>query len=133
MMLNAPENRVHVRYWRSILEQKSKDRFFSIDANSAHVGNCGIKNIKESGRGEVWIYLGDPSVRGRGIGRLAMARLKQEARSMQLSELILHVRADNGPANQLYRKVGFDLVETGPAQSFGFGVDAEVCLMRASL
>ncbi|ANK80009.1 MAG: hypothetical protein TEF_03795 [Rhizobiales bacterium NRL2] len=133
MMLDAPEIRVHMRYWRLVLEQKSKDRFFSIDADRAHVGNCGIKNIKESGRGEVWIYLGDHSVRGQGIGRLAMAGLKQKARSMQLSELILHVRTDNAAANRLYRQEGFVVAEIGPAGSFGFGVDAEVCLMRTSL
>ena len=133
MMLNAPEIRGHMGYWRSILERELKDRFFSVDFDNAHVGNCGIKNIEESGRGEVWIYLGDSAVRGRGIGEHAMACLKQEARSMQLSELILHVRSDNAAANQLYRKAGFVLAEIGSARSFGFGVDAQVCLMRIGL
>ena len=133
MMANAPQIRTHIRYWRAVLELQSKDQFFSIYADNTHVGNCGIKNIRENCTGEAWIYLGDPYVRGQGIGKRAMGCLIQEALSMRLAELTLHVSVDNEAAKRLYRREGFVSVESGPASSFGFQVDAEICLMRKSL
>jgi len=74
-----------------------------------HIGNCGLKNLELSvGRGELWIYLGDPEARGRGIGRRATELLLDEGFiALHLSTIYLHVAAANEPARRLYARLGF--------------------------
>src|SRR5215470_17081292 len=48
-----------------------------------------------------------PSRRRRGYGRQAMAFVEEEARKMDVNALHLEVDHSNGPALELYRRVGY--------------------------
>ncbi len=57
-----------------------------------------------------------PSARGKGVGRLLLAKIETKARELNCCRLTLEVREDNEPARKLYRKTGFDRVLVGPNQ-----------------
>lgn len=133
MMRTTPDINSHIRYWRPVLEQKLNDMFFSIYFIDKHVGNCGVKSIQSCRTGEAWIYIGDPSAKGQGVGKAAMTQLLHNARTHDLKSLGLHVRADNEPALRLYRKLGFHVVKSGQSGSFGFDADTKIFLMEAQL
>ena len=48
-----------------------------------------------------------PEFRGRGVGSALLAGLEAEARQRGCCKMTLEVRADNSPANALYRRRGF--------------------------
>jgi ribosomal protein S18 acetylase RimI-like enzyme len=54
-------------------------------------------------------YLGIvPEARRRGLGRSMMARAVVEARSAEVTQLMVSVDARNHPARKLYRRLGFE-------------------------
>jgi ribosomal protein S18 acetylase RimI-like enzyme len=58
----------------------------------------------------------DASVRGKGVGRLLLAKIETKARELNCCRLTLEVRKDNEVARGLYRKAGFAHVQVGPNQ-----------------
>jgi RimJ/RimL family protein N-acetyltransferase len=81
-------------------------------ADGSHIGNCGFKNISvEKNSGELWIYIGKPSNRGKGIGLKATRALVEEGfLNLGLKQVVVHVADFNKAALNLYKKLGF--VET---------------------
>lgn len=133
MVADAPRRQGHFRYWRLLLAD-STQRVFSIIDCGRHVGNCGLKNIEpENGIAELWIYLGDPQVRGRGIGRIAVQLLlKHFSTQLQGRKVYLHLRRDNTAARALYKATGFsDCSE--PLVGAWAGRDAEMLRMEIAL
>lgn len=62
--------------------------------------------------GEVYVVGVDPDAQGGGLGRaLTLAGLRY-LRQRGLDQLILYVEGDNTPAVAVYRKLGFETVET---------------------
>jgi ribosomal protein S18 acetylase RimI-like enzyme len=49
-----------------------------------------------------------PETRGRGLGKLLLNAVEQEARALGCCRVTLEVRSDNTRAQQLYRAVGFE-------------------------
>ncbi len=133
MMFIEPNIKTHAQYWRSVLERTSKDLFYSIYVDDVHFGNCGISKIQEDRVGVAWIYLGDPAVRGRGIGKRAVMALVHEARNKQLVELIAHIRTDNAASNRVHRDVGFVEVEKGSSKLYGYDIDVEIYSLKLVL
>lgn len=52
----------------------------------------------------------DPTLRGRGHGKAAMAALEEHARAAGCDRLRLHVFAHNQVARSLYERCGFEIV-----------------------
>lgn len=57
-----------------------------------------------------------PGYRGRGVGRALLAAVEEEARRRGCCKITLEVRADNVPAQEVYRRVGYQ--STSPETFF---------------
>lgn len=98
----------HVAYFNNVLADPSQ-RVYAIIADRYHVGNCGFKNILSSKQtGELWIYIGEPSLRGQGAGkRSTELMLKKGFDTISLKTIYVHVADFNRRALSLYRNLGF--------------------------
>ena len=98
----------HVSYFNRVLADPIQ-RVFAIFADGCHVGNCGFKNLDlENKKGELWIYLGEPSTRGKGIGlRSTELLIDLGVSTLGLELIYLHVADFNAAARNIYRKLGF--------------------------
>lgn len=66
-------------------------------------------------QGNAWlgIMIGDVSQRGKGYGRMVLQQVAQySSENLKLKELILGVHKNNLPALRLYKKQGFQIIET---------------------
>ena len=109
-----PERKTHFAFWRKLLAD-STQRVFSIVADGRHVGNAGIRNIDAAqARAELWIYLGEPSDRGAGIGARALRQLEDfMARETGAHWSVLHVGVDNRHARDFYVRAGYAATPPG--------------------
>lgn len=108
LMRGVPTPETHRAYFSRALADGSQ-RLFAITEGGVHVGNCGLRDVDPAAaRATLWIYIGDPAMRGRGIGGLAAGLLVEEALGpMGLTALDLCVASDNTPAVRMYRRLGF--------------------------
>lgn len=72
------------------------------------------------------------SARGHGLGRTLMLTLIGEARKRGAREVFLEVRADNPPAQRLYRRLGFEDVGVRRGYYQPDNVDAIVMRLHIS-
>lgn len=74
-----------------------------------HVGNCGLQGIDGRVRkGELWLYLGDKGVWGRGIGQEATRLLVRYGfQCLNLNRIWLCCPEYNDRALRLYQRCGF--------------------------
>jgi RimJ/RimL family protein N-acetyltransferase len=94
-------------YFEALLADP-RQRAFAVLRGGAHIGNCGLKHIDgTAGEGEMWMYLGDPALRGLGIGTAVLHLLLQEAGKLGLRRVVAHVSQENERAQALYRRLGF--------------------------
>ena len=130
MLSQAPLLRTHFQYWRSLLSD-SKQRVYSICHAGKHIGNCGLKDINyDLGQSELWLYIGDPSFRGKGLGKLVVLKLLEIAETeLSGSLVLLHVSKKNLGAIRLYEKVGFYELKR-PLSGRWVGKDDEVLRME---
>ena len=108
LMRDEPSWESHCAYFKQILADPSQ-HVLAIMVEDVHVGNCGLKNIKTSeGRGELWLYIGDPSMRRKTIGKEA-TRLMVNCGfdHFFLDTIIVHVADFNISARRLYEGLGF--------------------------
>jgi len=98
----------HRRYFEKTLSDPGQ-KVFAIMQNGAHAGNCGLKHISlEKKEGELWIYIGDPAMRKKGLGKKALELLIGQAGTrIGLKKLIAHVADFNQAARRLYEQRGF--------------------------
>lgn len=66
------------------------------------------------------IYL-DPAVHGRGFGRLLLARLLDEARTLGLRLILASIESENAASLALHRALGFRTVGTVHNAGYKFG------------
>ena len=69
------------------------------------VGIIGLRDI--SGEGEITNVAVEPEFRRRGIGRLMLDKVLEEARQLGIRDITLEVRESNAGAIKLYEKAGF--------------------------
>ena len=102
---------IHKNYFNNILSD-STQYIFAILFLNRHVGNCGLKNISlKNKEGEMWIYIGDSSMRGKSIGKHATELLLHEGFNvLKLKMIYVHVADFNTAARRLYEKLGFNEV-----------------------
>ena len=101
------------QYFEKVLSDHSQI-VYAIYYKGKHVGNCGFKNISlKKKEAEIWIYIGDSSLRGKGIGLQATRTLLSEAfEKLGLKTIYLHVADYNAAAINMYKKLGFSDVST---------------------
>lgn len=96
------------RYFDMLLTDK-KRKTFAIIYSSAHIGTIGLKDINLLERsGECFIEIGEPNLRGKGLGSMAMSLLLDMAfNDAGLIEVLLDVLEFNAPAIKAYHRLGF--------------------------
>ena len=110
LMRGQPTWEGHKSYIDRILKDSSQC-VFAIIYGDLHCGNCGLKNIVSGKESELWIYIGDVSLRGRGIGQLAVGLLVQKGFELFHLEMIyVHFGDFNVAARHLYERMGFGQV-----------------------
>ena len=57
----------------------------------------------------IFDFIIDESFRGRGFGKQALAAMDEQLRSMNVESVALHVFGDNITAQELYKKMGFEV------------------------
>lgn len=102
----------HLTYFKRILNDPTQ-KVYAIMLDEIHVGNCGFKNISLSmNEGELWIYIGNSSMRGKKIGTNVIELLIKDAINvLKLRKIYLHVAEFNIHARNLYKKFNFIEVE----------------------
>lgn len=104
----------HVAHFHRVLADPEQV-VFAILAERTHVGNAGFKAVRRGQGAELWVYIGDPEARGKGIGREAVRLLiEQEAPRLRLRWIYLHVATFNEAAIRLYASLGFRQVDWTP-------------------
>ncbi len=107
LMRGDPSWEAHVDYFNKTLADP-KQVVYAIYLVDEHVGNCGFKNIIETIEAELWIYIGSPLVRSKGVGKTATELLLEKGFGyFGLSLIYLHVADFNIPALKMYQKLGF--------------------------
>jgi RimJ/RimL family protein N-acetyltransferase len=120
----------HLKYFSKALSDATQFIYAILDENSQHVGNCGFKNIKPH-EGELWIYLGESSTRGKGIGTSATRLLVNEGFTRHDFRLIyLHVADFNAAAISMYINLGFVEVPLQGDASDWAGRDCRIIRME---
>lgn len=112
----------HVRAWQEWLSDPevarwlgdgqvpSTDLTLGIERvdDGALIGGLALLDVSEDRRAELVIAIGDPSARGKGYGREAIALLVGHAfTALGLREVFLRVHADNRRAVRCYLACGF--------------------------
>ena len=97
------------RDWFVQYQRDSTRDFFTITDSDKPIGIVGLTNIdQEKGEVKIFIMIGDPEYRGRGIGKLAMQFIVKHAKDeLGISNLSLEVHRDNAAAIRCYQAVGF--------------------------
>ena len=100
----------HIAYFSRVLCDHS-NCVFAIIYKNMHCGNCGFKNIISGQEGELWIYIGDTSLQGIGIGKVALEILIDKGFKEQNFKVIyVHLGDFNVVARDLYEFFGFKQV-----------------------
>jgi ribosomal-protein-alanine N-acetyltransferase len=111
------------------------DSSFARQSVDARGGASGFTLCRAAGpEVELLLIAVHPDARGRGLGRLLVARALDDALARGASELFLEVRDNNLAARALYRKCGFTAVGLRP--DYYTGVSGEkfgAITMRRSL
>lgn len=97
-------------WYRRMLEDPTQVLFaVEMLKEERHIGNCGLKAIDARVRkAELWIYLGDKSIWGRGIGQEASRLLVRYGfQSLNLNRIYLYCPEYNDRALRLYQRCGF--------------------------
>lgn len=96
----------HKKWFEKYLLDPSQ-RISAIYYENIHVGNLGIKNIdKINNNAETWIYIGEPAVKGKGIGAEAYKQLFHACKT-EFHKLYAHIAAFNQSSVKMYVKTGF--------------------------
>jgi len=98
----------HKAYFEKILADPAQ-HIYAIFSEEDHVGNCGLKNILPMKKeGELWVYIGEASMRGKGIGKYATELLLQQGfEVLGLETIYVHVADFNKAALNMYERLGF--------------------------
>ena len=94
-------------------------------------GYAGLLAPRASAQADIQTIAVIESARRRGLGRLLMATLIDEAAARGAGEVFLEVRADNPGAQALYLSLGFEQLAVRPKYYQPDGVDA--LIMRLTL
>jgi ribosomal-protein-alanine N-acetyltransferase len=115
-------------FW-SELAHVPETRFYVLaEDDGAVVGYAGLAVAGH--QADVQTIAVAPGAQGQGLGRLLLDALVVEARRRAATEVLLEVRADNEPAQALYRRAGFDRIGVRRGYYQPGGTDALVLRLR---
>ena len=57
----------------------------------------------------IYDFIIDEAFRGKGYGKQALAAMDEQLKSMNTESVALHVFGDNVSAQELYKKMGFEI------------------------
>lgn len=107
LMRGRPTWEGHKAYFDRVLADPSQC-VFAIIHHESHVGNCGLKHIVREKEGELWLYVGEASMRRKNIGRCAAHLLLDYGfEVLRLEMIYLHFADFNVAARHLYEGLGF--------------------------
>ena len=89
------------------LESRNQYLFSIIDASDQKLGILWV-NI-ENGRAFIYDFRIDEAQRGKGYGKQALMALDEKLKSVEVQSVGLHVFGDNFIAQELYKKMGFQI------------------------
>jgi RimJ/RimL family protein N-acetyltransferase len=92
--------------WYESLKEKEDYRIWGISLNNRPIGACGLKKITDNDA-EYWGYIGEKEFWGKGIGKVIMNLMEEEAAKLYLSSVWLQVLKVNERAIKLYIKEGY--------------------------
>lgn len=98
---------------------------------STIAGYAGLLAPRGAKEGDIQTIAVAPEARRKGLGRVLMTSLMNEARRRGAREIFLEVRADNPTAEALYASLGFERLGVRPGYYQPDNVDAIV--MRAAV
>ena len=104
----------------------------SADGESRLVGYAGLAKSPATSQGDIQTIAVEKESRGQGLGRALMIALLEEAKSANLQEVFLEVRADNPTAQGLYRSLGFEQIDLRKRYYQPDDVDAVVMRLKFS-
>jgi len=108
--------------WFEGLKEKKDYKIWGISVNNIPIGACGLKKITALDT-EYWGYIGEKEFWGKGIGKVIMLLMEEEALKLNIKSIWLQVTKENIRALKLYIKQGY-LIEKE---------DHEIILMRKKL
>lgn len=102
--------RGHLKWYAALKDDPSRRFFAIVAAGAEHIGNAGVKKFHPENRSaELFIYIGDPAWRGRGIGTRATRLLADMClKDFSLQKVYVTVFAYNDMALASYAKAGFE-------------------------
>jgi RimJ/RimL family protein N-acetyltransferase len=108
LMRGAVTRATNTAYFNALLAD-ARQRAYAITLDGKHIGNCGLKHIDhDKAEAEMWLYLGESTLRGNGYGQQALELMLREANdSLGVRMVVAHVAHHNLRAQALYRRVGF--------------------------
>jgi ribosomal protein S18 acetylase RimI-like enzyme len=103
--------------------ERSKKEFASLLPAGIHTKNQYLWSILDEARhkiGVLWIqvqegkafiydFIIDEAFRGKGYGKQALMAMDEKLRSMNVESVGLHVFGDNTTAQELYKRMGFQI------------------------
>jgi ribosomal protein S18 acetylase RimI-like enzyme len=78
-----------------------------VDDANGNIGALWVQ-VKE-GKAFIFDFVIDETFRGKGFGKQALAAMDEKLRSMDVESVGLHVFGDNVNAQELYKKMGFQI------------------------
>jgi len=100
----------HLAWYNKIQHDKQQIIFSIVLKRSGRLlGQCGLKNIDhENKKAELWIFLGEKKMQGRGYGKNALQGLLRYAfMEAALNRIYLYAIDSNEKAVQFYKGLGF--------------------------
>lgn len=87
----------------------SKDQYLYsiIDEDGNKIGVLWVQ-VKDR-KGFIFNFVIDEEFRGKGFGRQALTAMDEKLKSMDVESVALHVFGDNVTAQELYKKMGFQI------------------------
>jgi ribosomal protein S18 acetylase RimI-like enzyme len=87
----------------------SKDQYLYsiVDDNATKIGVLWVQ-VKDR-KAFIFDFVIDEELRGKGYGKQALAAMDEQLKSMEVESVELHVFGDNIPAQELYKKAGFQI------------------------
>lgn len=100
---------IETEWIRNVLARPNEKRF-AIMADGRYIGNTYLTEI-HNGQAEFHIFIGEQDYWGKGIATLVLDKIIDFSKAMPLSKLTLEVHQDNIPAQKLYQKAGFIVIQ----------------------
>ncbi|MCH8501943.1 MAG: GNAT family N-acetyltransferase [Aliidiomarina sp.] len=98
------------RSFAHLLKQRSS-LFWRAELDGHLVGYAIVLTRKNSRKWRLYSLATAPEARGKGVARALVAAWLEEAQRQAIQILSLEVKCDNAAAIQLYRNVGFEVVD----------------------